>query len=244
MSSKTAFEKVKDLINLNSYEIKVWTALLGRGIASAGELADISGVPRSRCYDVLETLEKKGFIFMKVGKPIKYMAIHPEEVLTTLQKEAKREEQRMLELFEEVKDTEVFKELQDMYHSGISYIDSTQITDSIIGKQNINLFLKDIFANADNLAIHTSKEGAKRKLKVLKKAAPKKATITMHVPEQIEVPFKNIRVNKRDVSLRMVQVDGDQLVLFTSPEEIDPELENAVWMKSKFTADTFKRLLE
>jgi len=50
---------LKNHFKLNIYEVKIWTALLSRGIASAGELADISGVPRSRCYDVLETLEKK-----------------------------------------------------------------------------------------------------------------------------------------------------------------------------------------
>ena len=62
---------LKKHFRLNIYEAKIWTALLSRGIASAGELADISGVPRSRCYDVLESLEKKGFIIMKIGKPIK-----------------------------------------------------------------------------------------------------------------------------------------------------------------------------
>src|SRR3989344_5789243 len=71
---------------LNIYEVKIWVALLGRGIASAGELADISGVPRSRCYDVLESLEKKGFIIMKIGKPIKYLAVKPNVILERVKK--------------------------------------------------------------------------------------------------------------------------------------------------------------
>ena len=53
--------KIKDYFDLNIYETKVWIALLGKGIASAGEIAEISGVPRSRTYDVLESLEKQGF---------------------------------------------------------------------------------------------------------------------------------------------------------------------------------------
>ena len=44
---------------LNSYEAKIWVSLLSRGISSAGELSDISSVPRSRAYDVLESLEKR-----------------------------------------------------------------------------------------------------------------------------------------------------------------------------------------
>ena len=74
-------KKLRSSFDLNIYEVKVWTALLSRGVAAAGELADISGVPRSRSYDVLENLEKKGFIVMKLGKPIKYIAVKPEEIL-------------------------------------------------------------------------------------------------------------------------------------------------------------------
>ncbi|MEK6816001.1 MAG: helix-turn-helix domain-containing protein, partial [Nanoarchaeota archaeon] len=73
-------KKLRSAFDLNIYEVKIWTALLSRGVASAGELADISGVPRSRSYDVLESLEKKGFVIMKLGKPIKYLAVKPEEV--------------------------------------------------------------------------------------------------------------------------------------------------------------------
>jgi len=51
-------KKLRSSFDLNIYEVKVWTALLSRGVAAAGELADISGVPRSRSYDVLESLEK------------------------------------------------------------------------------------------------------------------------------------------------------------------------------------------
>ena len=61
--------------DLNLYEVRLWSALLSRGVSTAGELSDIANVPRSRSYDVLESLEKKGFVVMKTGKPIKYIAI-------------------------------------------------------------------------------------------------------------------------------------------------------------------------
>ncbi|MDO8481069.1 MAG: helix-turn-helix domain-containing protein, partial [Nanoarchaeota archaeon] len=59
-------EQVKSHFGLNIYEARIYTSILSRGICSAGELADMSGVPRSRCYDVLESLEKKGFVFQKL----------------------------------------------------------------------------------------------------------------------------------------------------------------------------------
>ena len=48
--------KLRRYFALNLYEVKIWTALLSRGVATAGELSDIANVPRSRSYDVLESL--------------------------------------------------------------------------------------------------------------------------------------------------------------------------------------------
>ena len=79
-------KKLKVSFNLNIYEVKIWTALLSKGVSSAGELSDISNVPRSRSYDVLESLEKKGFVVMKIGKPIKYLAVEPKEVIERVKK--------------------------------------------------------------------------------------------------------------------------------------------------------------
>ena len=59
--------KVRDYFDLNIYETKVWLALLGKGVASAGEIAIISGVPRSRTYDVLESLEKRGLHLLNLA---------------------------------------------------------------------------------------------------------------------------------------------------------------------------------
>ena len=63
MIKKELISKLKDF-NLNTYESKIWVALLMRGSATAGKLSELTDVPRSRCYDVLESLEKKGFIIL------------------------------------------------------------------------------------------------------------------------------------------------------------------------------------
>src|SRR3989344_3391416 len=78
--------RIRKIFDLNLYEAKVWTALLSRGVSTAGELSNISDVPRSRTYDILESLEKKGFIIMKLGKPIKFVALKPEEVVERVKK--------------------------------------------------------------------------------------------------------------------------------------------------------------
>ncbi|MEM5872973.1 MAG: helix-turn-helix domain-containing protein, partial [Candidatus Aenigmatarchaeota archaeon] len=73
--------KIKAIFGLNTYEAKIWLALLAKGNATASELADLADIPRSRAYDILESLEKKGFTIMKLGKPIRYMAVPPSDVI-------------------------------------------------------------------------------------------------------------------------------------------------------------------
>src|SRR3989339_1245820 len=103
--------KLRRYFNLNLYEVKIWTALLSRGVSTAGELSDIANVPRSRSYDVLESLEKKGFIVMKVGKPISYMAVAPHEVIERIKKKLEQESKERLELLEQMKSAKVLEEL-------------------------------------------------------------------------------------------------------------------------------------
>jgi HTH-type transcriptional regulator, sugar sensing transcriptional regulator len=88
--SPELLSKLKEF-GLNSYESKLWASLLSRGVSTAGELSDIANVPRSRSYDVLESLERKGFIQSKLGKPIKYIAIKPEEVIDIVKKKVAEE---------------------------------------------------------------------------------------------------------------------------------------------------------
>src|SRR3970282_1923972 len=90
--------KIRRYFVLNLYEAKIWTALLSRGVATAGELSDIANVPRSRSYDVLESLERKGFVIMKLGKPIKYIAVPPAEVLERVKKAVKDDADKQVEL--------------------------------------------------------------------------------------------------------------------------------------------------
>ena len=88
---------------MNLYEVKIWAALLSRGISTAGELSDIANVPRSRSYDVLESLEKKGFVVMKLGKPIKYIAVPPTEVVERVKKNMRKSAEEAVERLENLK---------------------------------------------------------------------------------------------------------------------------------------------
>ena len=73
-------EKLKAL-GFNSYEAKVYLALLKRHPATGYEVSKASGVPQARAYDTLKALEANRFVVGLGGKPATYSPISPEELL-------------------------------------------------------------------------------------------------------------------------------------------------------------------
>src|SRR3989338_2099990 len=108
---KNTINQLKDF-GLNSYESKLWTALLSRGAATAGELSDIANVPRSRAYDVLESLEKKGFLIMKKEKPIKYLAVEPLHVVERVRKRILEDAEIQTQIIMKLEGSDILNELK------------------------------------------------------------------------------------------------------------------------------------
>src|SRR3989338_9178979 len=125
--------KLRQFFGLNLYEVRIWTALLSRGVSTAGELSDIGNVPRSRTYDVLESLEKKGFVIMKLGKPIKYIAVKPDEVVERVKKYVNVLAKEKVKRLDDLKGTDVLKELNLLHKQGIEFIEPTDLSGAIRG---------------------------------------------------------------------------------------------------------------
>ena len=144
---KEFLSRLRDF-GLNSYESKLWTALLSRGVSTAGELSDIAGVPRSRSYDVLESLEKKGFIIMKLGKPIKYIAVPPEEVIEKVKRKVEESSEKHLKMIENLKTSKVLNELNTLHDQGLDLIEPLDLTGLLKGRENIYNHLSSIIKNS------------------------------------------------------------------------------------------------
>ena len=77
MSISDKVRKSLEKIGLTSYEIRTYTALINSGELNASELSNKSGVPYSKIYEVLGTLEEKGWIGSDDSRPTKYIAKSP-----------------------------------------------------------------------------------------------------------------------------------------------------------------------
>ncbi len=136
MITKSMLGKLKEF-GLNSYEAKTWAALLLKGTATAGSLSEIAGVPRSRCYDVLESLEKRGFIIAKLGRPIKYIAVSPEEAVERLKEQLRKNTEEQIALIDEMKDAPIMDELNKLHGSGMVNIKPEELTGVLKNEKNI-----------------------------------------------------------------------------------------------------------
>src|SRR3972149_5347071 len=86
ISDKT--RKALEKIGLTSYEIRTFSSLLKTGELTASDLSQKSGVPYSKIYEVLGTLEEKGWVGSDDSRPTKYLAKSPSTALeTTKQKQ-------------------------------------------------------------------------------------------------------------------------------------------------------------
>jgi len=141
--------KLRRYFSLNLYEVKIWTALLSRGVSTAGELSDIANVPRSRSYDVLESLEKKGFVIMKLGKPIKYIAVPPREVLERVKKNVQEDAKESVKRLEDLKGTDVVNELNTLHTQGVELVEPADLSGSLKGRHNLYNHLELTIRNAE-----------------------------------------------------------------------------------------------
>ena len=236
---------------LNIYEAKIWTAMLSRGIASAGELADISGVPRSRCYDVLESLEKKGFIIMKIGKPIKYLAVKPDVILERVKRNVKDEADQLAMQMESVRETDEFKELELLHKTGVQHIDISSISKSIVGRGSINRYIKDMVSEAkSSVVIVTTQQNMERNVRILKNYMPNfakkgiKARLYGPLNKNLVKKLQNVEYVEHSPSTSFVTVDGKEMIFMVSNEDVVPDYEVAIWIDSSFFVNAVNVLFE
>lgn len=245
---KEFLNKLKDF-GLNSYESKLWTALLSRGISTAGELSDIANVPRSRTYDVLESLEKKSFIIMKLGKPIKYLAVSPEEVIERVKKKIDDEAKQNVGILDSIKDSEILTELTLLHKQGIDLVEPSDYSGIIKGRNNIYNHLESMIKLAQkSVVLHTTEEGLIRKhdslLKCLEKASKKGVDIHIKAPltkvnNKEENSLKKFsKVTTTQNNSRFCIIDGkEMLFMLMGDKDIHPEFEVGVWVNAPLFAN-------
>lgn len=248
-------KKLRAAFDLNIYEVKIWTALLSRGLATAGELSDISSVPRSRSYDILESLEKKGFVLMKLGKPIKYIAIQPENIIKRVKKDISVRTNRQLDTLEKIKGEKIFKDIELLYKQGIDKVDPAALSGALKGRDSIYSQIQGMFDKATkSVHIVTSSTGLVRKLttfkRTFKKLAEKgvKVRIIAPVTKEAEKTLKDFKgivqvKNLSKINARFVIVDDkEMLFLVTEDTKTHESADTGIWVNTPYFAGALSNM--
>ena len=244
--------KIKDYFDLNIYETKVWLALLGKGTASAGEIASISGVPRSRTYDVLESLEKKGFAIVKLGKPVKYLGVKPKAILEKLKNNVRKYAEDKIVNLSNIRETSEFSELENLYNVGISPVKREDISAALKGKSNITNYLREVLESANKeVMVCTNAEEVKMKLGIFAQTLDllKKSNIKVKIAlsgdqmliDQLSSKLK-VKIKKIDIDAKFFIVDRKEILFYLSKG--NSKEDSAIWLNSEFFSEAFANLFE
>ncbi len=257
MLREEVVEEVRKIFDLNLYEAKIWLALLSKGTATAGELSEMANVPRSRTYDILEGLEKKGFVISKISKPIKYIAVPPSEVIERIKKKMIKEAEEKTRKMDSLKGSEFIKELEAIYKHNVEQIDPSEKIGALKGRFNLYNHLDFMIRSAEKeIIMLTTSKGFIRKVEVLKesleKAAKRGVEIKIAAPindeteEYLDEVKKIAEVRHIDhIKARFVIVDGQEIMfMIVDDEEVLPNYDTGIWLNSPFLASAIKGLFD
>ncbi len=249
--------RLRKIFDLNLYEVKVWVALLSRGVSTAGELSNIGDVPRSRTYDILESLEKKGFAIMKLGKPIKFIALKPEEVVERVKRNVATEANERNKRLERLKSEDVLKELSGIYTQGIKFVEPNELSGSLKGRSNLYNHLDMLLRGASkSVVIMTSEEGLNRKVESLKPSLEKLKKKGVKIRIAAPITKKNYKVAKGlgkiaevrstdKIQSRFALADGKELLFMVlSDDEVHPTYDVGVWVNTPFFSSTLEQMFD
>lgn len=249
-----ASSKVMDAlkgIGLNLYERRLWVALLARGTSTAGELSEIANVPRSRAYDILQSLAEKGFLVVQTSKPIKYVAVSPEEGLERVKKKIEEDVRVAQERIDELKESAVMRELNEIFQKGMKLVSPEELTGALKGKYSVTQQLSTMFKDANkSISIITNPEDLNdlfaNHFESLRKARErgvniKIATAITSKPDDSIKSFKNIaevrNISKKDVPFEgkfFIVDDKEMLFPLTDPKTVHSTQDMAIWSKSGY----------
>ncbi|MFC1686084.1 TrmB family transcriptional regulator [Nanoarchaeota archaeon] len=249
--------RLRKIFDLNLYEVKVWVALLSRGVSTAGELSNIGDVPRSRTYDILESLEKKGFAIMKLGKPIKFIALKPEEVVERVKRNLITHANEKSKRLDRLKSEDVLKELSTLYANGVKFIEPSELSGSLKGRTNLYNHLDMLIRGASKtVTIMTSEDGLGRKVEALKGSLERLKKKGVRIRIAAPITKSNLKIAKdlskvgevrstNKIKSRFAIADGNELMFMVLDDsEVHPSYDVGVWVNTPFFSNTLEQMFD
>ena len=168
---------------------------------------------------------------MKLGKPIRFVALKPEEVVERVKKNLMRGAKEKTQRLETLKGDEVLEELGTLFTKGVKFVEPSDLSGSLKGRQNLYNHLDMMVRDAEKtITIVTTAEGLNRKLEALmcslEKCKKRGVKIRIAAPinknnMKIAKDFKKIGEvrNLERINARFVIIDSNHLIFMLLDDE-------------------------
>ena len=231
-------------IGLTMYEAQAYVTLTSLISSTASEIAEESGIPRSKIYDVLKGLSKKNYVEVEDGRPLTYNVKSPVEVLS-------REKER---LNTEIDDT--ITRLTYIYENGMSQVQAPiwriYGVEKIIAqeleiikraKSSINMRIGFLFENEGEALVKALKNRSDLKINIL--ASPT-CYINNEEYDIIKLFMDNgINIQKADIPFVKLIISDSREMMHTytkfseDKRNVIPETAIGIWNKYEDIAKNY-----
>lgn len=141
MITKNILKPLAD-IGLSKYESKVYLTLISEGVSTAKSIADITGIPYGKVYEIINSLSYKGFAMILPSKPMKYKAISPHQAIISAKKE-------MHEKFEKI-ENKIIGQLEPLFTKNKKFTEPKSNFSIINGRSNVVNKTEEFIKKAKN----------------------------------------------------------------------------------------------
>ena len=194
---------------------------------------------------------------MKLGKPIKFVALKPEEVIERVKKNLIKYAKERTERLENLRDDEVLGELNSLFTKGVKFVEPSDLSGSLRGRQNLYNHLDMMVRDAEkSITIVTTKEGLNRKFEAIMPTLEKCKKRGVKIRIAAPIDASNIKVARefkkvaevRDLDkmkARFIIIDENQIMfMLLDDEKFHPNYDVGIWVNTEFFSQALEQMFE
>lgn len=236
--SEELIEKVRKYFDLNLYEAKAWLILAQRKIASASVISKLAQIPKSRIYDVLESLETRGFVDKLSVKPLKYEVASLSDIVERTKRGYQEEAEKKINELEKFTKTQDFAKIKELEKT---VVEENETAPKLYEGESSILKVNKHLSEANSLTIISPYSKIEERIKSISRAIKKaksagakvNAFIYKDKPIQNKLDFetKDTNIDLGDLIIK----DGKEVFLFSKGNRV-------LHIKDEYLASRFLEL--
>ena len=193
---------------------------------------------------------------MKLGKPIKYIAVPPKEVVERVKKNVQEYAKDEIKKLTDLKNTDVINELSALHTQGVELVEPADLSGSLRGRHNLYNHLELTIRNAEeSVTLMTTSQGFIRKMGGLKATFEKlkkrgvKIRVAAPITKEAIPTLKDVgglvEVRHTDNKARFCIVDRKEIIFMVLDDnEVHPTYDVGIWVNTPFFASALEELFE